>query len=460
MSEVLPAPVEMRLPFHCIGKERTTRFLCDAQMLNVMADGLPGVLAYFDVNLVCHFVNETVDAWTGVRPSAYLNKRLDELGANLAGPLRAGLLRALAGEHAEFETPVHFAGGMINVARGFAYPDVDATGRVQGAFVMLLDITRERDFETRLKAARDQAIEANRSKSRFLAAASHDLRQPLHAMTLFVSALSRRLPEGEAAELIGNVDQSLRSLRAMIDALLDMSKIEAGLIKPSLGPVALDELFTALRPGFAATAGDRGLEFRVARARGRAVVADRTLLEIAVRNLIANALKFTLGGGVLLGVRRGPDGIGVSVVDTGPGIAPDRRELVFEEFHRDKMAARGPNDGIGLGLAIAQRLTTMMGGRLTLRSRPGKGSAFTIWLREAHAAERAARRAAPGKAGLAGLRLLILDDDPLCAAAMKQEFVDCGARAQAASSIPAARAAFDASEAPEAMIVDFDLGEG
>ena len=140
---------------------------------------------------------------------------------------------------------------MINVVRGFAYPDKDAVGRVQGAFLLLLDITRERAFEAQLQAARDEAIDANRSKSRFLAAASHDLRQPLHAMTLFVSALSRRLPDGETGELIANVDQSLRSLRSMIDTLLDMSKIEAGLIKPNLAPLALGEFFATLRPGFA-----------------------------------------------------------------------------------------------------------------------------------------------------------------------------------------------------------------
>ncbi len=188
--------VKPNLPFHCLGMERTTRFLCDAQMLNVMADGLPGVIAYYDVNFVCHFVNETVEAWTGARPSAYLNKRLGEVAPDFAMEAKPGVERALAGEHAEFEIPAHFAGGMINVVRGFAYPDKDAVGRVQGAFLLLLDITRERAFEAQLQAARDEAIEANRSKSRFLAAASHDLRQPLHAMTLFVSALTRRLPDG------------------------------------------------------------------------------------------------------------------------------------------------------------------------------------------------------------------------------------------------------------------------
>ena len=451
--------VKPTLPFHCLGMERTTRFLCDAQMLNVMADGLPGVIAYFDVNFICHFVNETVEAWTGARPSAYLNKRLGDVAPDFALDAKAGVERALAGEHAEFEIPAHFAGGMINVVRGFAYPDKDAVGRVQGAFLLLLDITRERAFEAQLQAARDEAIEANRSKSRFLAAASHDLRQPLHAMTLFVSALTRRLPEGETGELVANVDQSLRSLRSMIDTLLDMSKIEAGLIKPNLGPLAIGEFFASLRPGFAASARDRNIDFRIVDTCMH-VVADRTLLELTLRNLLANALKFTRTGGVLLGARRGRGEVGIAVADTGIGIAPDRTEQVFEEFHRDKMAAHGPNEGIGLGLAIARRLTALMGGRVTVRSRPGKGSVFTIWLREAGEAARPTRRAAQRAELLEGRRILILDDDPLCAAAMKQEFVDHGAVVAATSTIPAARASIESEGMPEAFVVDYDLSNG
>ncbi len=448
-----------KLPFHCLGLERTTRFLCDAQMLNVMADGLPGVIAYFDVNYICHFVNETVEAWTGARPLDYLNKRLGETASEFALDARPGLERALAGEHAEFELPARFAGGAISVVRGYAYPDRDAAGRVQGAFVMLLDITRERAFEAELQGARDEAVEANRSKSRFLAAASHDLRQPLHAMTLFVNSLNRRLAGTENGELIAHVDQSLRSLRSMFDALLDMSKIEAGLIKANPAPMRLQDFFETLRPGFLATARDKKLEFRIVGSKA-SVVADPTLLELALRNLLANAMKFTRTGGVLLGVRRGRGELGISVVDTGVGIAAERASAVFEEFNREKMAAHGPNDGIGLGLAIAKRLAAMMGGRITLRSRPGKGSAFTIWLREGGGFRQTRRDVLLGKGSLEGVRILILDDDPLCAAAMKQEFQDQGALVSAASTIPAARAAVDASGPPEVMVVDYDLSNG
>lgn len=448
-----------RPPFQCLGIDRATRFLCDAQMLSVMADGLPGVVAYYDVDLVCHFVNATVEAWTGARPSAYLNRRLGEAEREFAAGARAHIERALTGAHAEFEGPADFAGGMINVVRGFAYPDRDAGGRVLGCFLLLLDITRERAFEAQLQAARDEAVAAIRSKSRFLAAASHDLRQPLHSMTLFVSALSRRVREGETAELVGNIDNALRSLRAMIDTLLDISKIDAGLIKPNLAPMPLAELFAALRPGFSATARDRGLEFRVTPTSAK-IVADRTLVELAMRNLLANAFKFTRSGGVLLGCRRRRGEIGVVVADTGAGVAPDRAERVFEEFYRDKTTATGANEGIGLGLAIVRRLAALMGGRVSLGSRPGKGSVFTLWLREATSAPRPEWRAQAQVESLAGRRILILDDDALCAAAMRQEFLDHGAVVASAASISAARASIDAAGMPEALVVDYDLREG
>ena len=447
-----------QLPSHCLGMERTTRFLCDAQMLNLMADGLPGIVAYYDVDLVCHFVNATVEAWTGVRPAAFVDHRLSDADRDFAAAATPGIERALAGAHAEFEAEVDFAGGMVNAVRGFAYPDRDQSGRVLGCFVLLLDITRERAFETQMQAARDEALEAIRSKSRFLAAASHDLRQPLHAMTLFVSALSRRLSGGESGELVANLDNSLRSLRSMIDTLLDISKLDAGLIKPTLAPVALSDLFAALRPGFSAVASDRGLAFRIVPTAAM-VVADRTLVELAMRNLLANAFKFTRGGGVALGCRRRRGRIGLAVADTGVGVASDRQARVFEEFHRDKTTPNGPNEGIGLGLSIVQRLAALMGGTVELRSRPGKGSVFTLWLREAAQAPRPERRVDAPEGSLAGRRILILDDDALSAAAMKQEFADYGALAAAAVSIPAARAAIDAG-APEAMIVDYDLNDG
>ena len=244
----------------------------------------------------------------------------------------------------------------------------------------------------------------------------------------------------------------------MLDTLLDISKLDAGLVQPTLAPMALNDLFVALEPGFGATARDRGLVFRVVPTAAK-VVADRTLIELALRNLLANAFKFTRNGGVLLGCRRRRGQIGLAVADTGVGVAADRREQVFEEFHRDKTTPNGPNEGIGLGLSIVQRLAALMGGSISLNSRPGKGSVFTLWLPEAARAPRPVRRVEAPDASLAGRRILILDDDAMSAAAMKQEFADYGALVAAAASISAARAAIEAAGPPEALIVDYDLND-
>ena len=254
------------------------------------------------------------------------------------------------------------------------------------------------------RAARDEAIEANRSKSRFLAAASHDLRQPLHAMTLFVSALKRRLPDGEAGELIGNVDQSLRSLRSMFDTLLDMSKIEAGLIKPNPAPLALGEFFASLEPGFAATARERNVEFRVVPTSAHAI-ADRTLLELALRNLLANAFKFTRAGGVLLGCRRGHGEIGIVVADTGrrhrararrAGVRgiPSRQDggERSQRRHRPRACDRQAPDGAD-GRAGDAALSARQGQRVhALAARGGRGGATA-------SARLAARRHVAGPKG-------------------------------------------------------------
>jgi signal transduction histidine kinase len=445
--------------FPCVGMERTTRFLCEAQLLNVLADGLPGVVAYIDRSGLCRFINGMSVSWLSRTQGDCLGADVSEIFGTFAPALAVELKRAMAGSHIEFEAEADFAHGLVNVVRGYLYPDRDHHGDVQGAFVLLLDITRERSFERELKIARDEAIEANRSKSRFLAAASHDLRQPLQAMTLFVSALTRRVQEGEAKQLVRNVDTSLRSLRSMIDALLDLSKLESGLVTPAKSIFRVQELLDTIAPGLAAQARDRGLKLRI-RPSSALIEADRALLETSVRNLVANALKFTGAGGILIGVRRHAERTGIVVADTGIGIEPERVAEVFQEFKRGRATASGANDGIGLGLSIVQRLVGLHGGKVTVRSRAGRGSVFTLWLPSL----KEARRPAGGSRGneaaisIANRRLMVIDDDVSCAEALQREFEDQGANVTMANCIEDAERAIADAGVPEAMIVDYNLG--
>ena len=189
-----------------------------------------------------------------------------------------------------------------------------------------------------------EAEKATEAKSRFLAAASHDLRQPLHAMSLFARALSQRVSGEEAPRLIEQLEEALASLKGMFEALLNMSRLDAGLIQPDLTEVSTNTLIDRVSSGFRMEAEGRALRF-VSRSAEAQLRTDPALVETMLRNLISNALKFTRRGGVALIARRSGDAIAIEVVDTGPGIAEDRRERIFDEFERAREQAAGTMRG-------------------------------------------------------------------------------------------------------------------
>jgi two-component system CheB/CheR fusion protein len=446
--------------FPCFGMTANTRFLCEAQLLGVLAEGLPGLLAYVDGGLRVAFMAGVAERWLGRGPEACLGLPMAELFGEAAPLLAPQLQAALAGGRVEFEMSARMRDPAVTHLRGVSYPDRDREGQVRGCFLLLLDMTRERAFEQQLREARDTALEANRSKSRFLLAASHDLRQPLQAMTLFVSALQRRIREPEPRRLLADVDGALASLRSMLDALLDLSRLEAGLVVPHPAPFAVQELMDSLTPGFQALAADHGLALRVVESSAW-VLADRTLIETSLRNLLGNALKFTRSGRVLVGVRRRGPHVGLVVADTGVGIEADRLVDIFQEFARTAETPRGSNDGIGLGLAIVRRLVSLHGGEVTVRSQPGRGTIFTLWLPAAEPAKHGAPAGEPISGmdrALAGHSLLVLDDDAACAAAIAQDLADHGAHVAMAASGAEAQRMIAAGLAPDAIVVDFSLG--
>jgi signal transduction histidine kinase/CheY-like chemotaxis protein len=225
------------------------------------------------------------------------------------------------------------------------------------------------------EAARAAAEAANRSKSQFFAAASHDLRQPLHAMGLFASALQGKAREPEVAHLVGSINASVGALEGLFNELLDISKIDAGVIRPAVTTFAVDTVLDRLRMEFSPEAQEKGLRLVVRRS-GALVDGDPLLFERILRNLISNALRYTHKGGVLVGCRRRGATLVVEVHDTGIGIAPDQRESIFEEFYQVGNPERSSRKGLGLGLSIVRRLSTLTGSTISLDSRPGHGSTF------------------------------------------------------------------------------------
>ena len=237
-----------------------------------------------------------------------------------------------------------------------------------------------------LARAKTLAEDANLSKTRFLAAAGHDLLQPLNAARLYASSLVETAPDAPAEEraiLARNVDASLEAVEEILSALLDISRLDAGATRPEIGDVSLNEAFRQLEIEFAPMARAKGLKLRFV-GTGLAVRSDRRLLRRLLQNFVSNAIKYTPKGGVLVGARRRGDAVRVEVWDTGLGIPESKRARVFDEFHRLDQGAKVAR-GLGLGLSIVQRLGRVLGHPIGLRSEHGRGSVFSVEAPLSHA---------------------------------------------------------------------------
>jgi two-component system, chemotaxis family, CheB/CheR fusion protein len=239
------------------------------------------------------------------------------------------------------------------------------------------DITERKHVAETLHAAKRQAEQANLGKSRFLAAASHDLRQPLQTLSLLQGILARKVTDRDASKLVGRLEETLGAMSGMLDTLLDINQLEAGIVRPSLATFSVKDLLERLRTEFAYHAAACGLGWHVVPCR-LFVHSDPRLLEQLIRNLLSNAVKYTDRGKILLGCRRHGDKLRIEVWDTGPGIPEGQLKAIFEEFHQLQNATRERSRGLGLGLAIVQRLADMLGHPVDVRSRPGKGSVFAV----------------------------------------------------------------------------------
>lgn len=271
-----------------------------------------------------------------------------------------------------------------------------------------------------LLVAKAAAERANQGKTRFLAAASHDLLQPLHAAGLFAGALAPKLGDGEPRTLLADLEQCLRSAEGVLTDLLDISKLDAGVVQPQPTDFALDELLGSLDAEFRLQAQGRGLGLRVHRTR-LVVHGDARLLRRIVQNFLSNAIRYTERGRIAVGVRRRGERVRIEVWDTGPGIDDAQRGRIFEEFYRvrqgDEGAAGVTGKGFGLGLAIVDRIAGVLGTPVTVRSRPGRGSVFAVEVQRATSAA-AAPPEARSTDSLSGLRVLAVDNDAAALRAM------------------------------------------
>jgi signal transduction histidine kinase len=329
-----------------------------------------------------------------------------------------------------------------------------------------VDLIGELKDQTRAAMdARRAAETANRAKSQLLAAASHDLRQPLHAVGLFASALAARPLLPDASAIVGRMQSALDALDAQFGQLIDLSRLDAGTLVPERQRVPLAPLFDAIVAEFRAQAEAKGLRLVAVRTR-LAVDSDPALLGRIVRNLVSNAVRYTRAGGVVMGARRRGADAAIEVADTGVGIAPEHRARVFEEFFQVRPASGGGR-GMGLGLALVRRFAGLLGHSVGVLSQAGRGSRFIV------VAPRVTDvRAVPGRAGpsafaghasacLEGTTIAVVDDDASSVEAMRSLFLAWGAEvAGGGSAAETLRALGRLERYPDLIVADLRLERG
>ncbi len=300
------------------------------------------------------------------------------------------------------------------------------------------------------------AEQANMAKTKFLAAASHDLRQPLHALTLFTEVLSNQLNEQDRQQTIRNIRSSTETLRSLFDALLDVSKLDAGVVRPQLRPFELHELMLKLDNEFRPLAEAKHLVWQ-SRGVNASVLSDPALLELVLRNLISNAVRYTLQGFVSLEARQEDDRILIEVSDSGVGIPEEKHQEVFQEFVQLQNPERDKVKGLGLGLAIVKRLVKLLDHDLHLESEPGKGSRFALVLPMVVQTE-TMKSVDVIKPLVGGINVLIIEDDAGQRTALQVLLQSWGYMAQASESLAEATELL-AEFKPDVVIADYRLRE-
>jgi signal transduction histidine kinase len=375
----------------------------------------------------------------------------------------------------QVRVPVDFNGKVwtLRVSRAAAFPAavtdpkvllVAGGGMVTSLLLAaLMQALSQARWQAAQLAARTRESEfASEARSRFLRAASHDLRQPMQALGLFVAQLHDRIPDPETRRLAAQAQAAATAMQELLDAILDISRLDAGLVSPAMADFPVNHLFQRLDTAFAPTAVDKGLRWRIVPCRAW-VRSDLILVERILLNLIANAIRYTERGGILVGCRRRGDQVRIAVYDTGIGIPVALQRTIFQEFYQIPHPTPDPTQdrrqGLGLGLAIASRLARLLGGHIQVTSRPGRGSRFAIDL------PRGQPTVQPGPAPrldrttiLAGALILIVDDDALVLEALRGLLEHWHCAVLTATAADAALATIEAADRlPDVILCDYQL---
>ncbi|MEG3620016.1 ATP-binding protein [Magnetovibrio sp. PR-2] len=356
------------------------------------------------------------------------------------GHLRMSMVAHAEGEFAQIDT--RGDDEITDMARSLQY---------------LVDTLHSR--ETGLMDARDEAEKASVAKTRFLAAASHDLRQPLQALNLFVYALESKEEDEEKREIIKLIRNTLESLKELLNTLLDISKLEAGVVQPQLKDFSTGFMFERIKSELGPVAWASDLELKVVDSSVQ-IHSDPSLLETVIRNLVDNAIKYTERGTVLVGCRHRKNRLRIEVWDTGPGIPEEQRHLIFQDFYQADNPARQRTQGLGLGLSIVRRMSDLLGCLMGCESVVGRGSVFWVEVPVARERIQPPISFTPIRVNRGSAHIVVIEDDEQVLAGLKALLENAGHTVDAyhTGNPQTLRSAFiNAKQTPDIIIADYRL---
>lgn len=447
------------------------------EWIRLITDHVPALIAYVGGDLCYRFTNKVYDEWYGWERGTLIGQRINDVySASHMAALSPYIQQVMSGENITFEiAEQHFSGSTHYMLKSYV-PNHGAEGDVIGFFVLIRDITERRKVamelesayqlleqrvaertakltqlntqlrlevdertqaEGRLREAKKEAEQANLSKTKFLAAVSHDILQPLNAARLFASALTEKPLNHSTRSLVDSMSYALRDVESLLGTLVDISKLDAGVVVPDVTTFRISELLENLANEFDQFAQVNGLQMHYVPSTA-IVSTDSQLLARILRNLLANAVRYTESGKILLGCRRRDEQLIIEVWDTGAGIPRTQLNVIFQEFKRLRANDLGRDKGLGLGLAIVDKIARVLSLSVAVRSKVGKGSCFSVAIPLGRIAQLPVvnkEAVTPVAETLCGAVVWVIDNDHAICEGMQSLLSSWGCRVVAAGSL-------------------------